>query len=67
MFSLSCRRLRLRRGDTLAGSGQERVKAGISMQGLEMVIFLQVLDIVDRLHGIRVGPQVEEGLIPLAL
>ena len=40
-------RLRLSRGDALACGGQERVEARVCMQRLELVVFFQVLDIVD--------------------
>lgn len=67
MFSLSGRRLLLHRGDALACGGDERVEAWVSTQRLEIVVFFQVLDIVDGIKSLRIGPQVDEGLISLAL
>jgi hypothetical protein len=64
---LSCRRLRLRRGDALPCGGQERVEAWVSMQGLELVVLFNGFNLVDRTKAFRIGPQVDEGLIPLAL
>ena len=64
---LSCRRLRLRRGDALACGGQERVEARVSVQGLELVVLFNGFNLVDRTKAFRIGPQVDEGLIPLAV
>ena len=37
------------------------------MQRLDLVVFVQMVDVVDNVQAIRIDPQVDEGLIPLAL
>lgn len=61
----SCHRLLLRRGNALACGSQERIEARVFMHRLETIVLFHLLDIVDGIHRLREGSQVDEGLIPL--